>query len=466
MEANVNVKKENPLGTEKIGKLLLTYSIPGVISMLVNSIYNMVDQIFIGHGVGYLGNAATNVVFPFNQVMMALGIMVAVGTSANVGLNLGRKNEKEANHFVGTGFALAIINGIAVLIIAQLLMPYLLRIFGATDLVIPYALDYGRIVLLGFPFISCGMFMNEIVRMDGSPRHAMISMIAGAIVNLIFDPLFIFVFHWGVKGAALATIMGQILTFFILISRMFRLKTLELNRSDFRLQPKRVITICKIGISAFLTNIAFLFVSILLNNQATKYGALSIYGPEIPLTCFGIVMKINSLMTAFIIGVTSATQPIFSYNYGAGKFDRERKLFFTAAITAVIIGIIGDVIFHLFPQQIINLFGQESALYNEFALMALKTMTILVFVIGIPMLSGTYFQAVGKPLKAVILSLSRIVLLSMPLMAILPIFFGVKGLMYAFPGGDILSIALSCAMMAFEMRILKQEEEKARMLQG
>ncbi len=464
MEANIEVKKENPLGTEKIGKLLLTYSIPGVISMLVNSIYNMVDQIFIGQGVGYLGNAATNVVFPFNQIMMALSVMVAAGTAANVGLNLGRKMEDEANHFVGTGFCLAVINGIAVLIIAQILMPVLLRVFGATDSVMPYALDYGRIVLIGFPFISCGMFMNEIIRMDGSPRRAMIAMIFGAIVNLVFDPLFIFVFHWGVKGAALATIMGQILTFFILITRMFRLKTLQFNKSDFRLQPRRVAIICKIGISAFLTNIAFLFVTILMNNQATKYGALSIYGPEIPLTCFGIVMKINSLMTAVIIGVTHATQPIFSYNYGAGKFRRIRQLFFTAAFTAIIIGVIGCLIFQFFPQQIIKLLGQESALYNEFAVMALKTMTILVFVIGISMLAGAYFQSVGKPLKAVILSLSRTVLFSMPLMAILPIFFGIKGLMYAFPGGDILSIALSCAMMAFEMRVLKREEEKQKQL--
>ncbi|MBR0401739.1 MAG: MATE family efflux transporter, partial [Lachnospiraceae bacterium] len=243
--------------------------------------------------------------------------------------------------------------------------------------------------------------------------------------------------------------------------RMLRLKTLEFNRSDFRLQAKRVATICKIGISAFLTNIAFLFVTILLNNQAIKYGSMSVYGAEIPLTCFGIVMKINSLMTAIIIGVTHATQPIFSYNYGAQKYRRIRQLFLTAALTTIVIGAIGTVIFHLFPQPIINLFGQESELYNEFAVMALKTMTTLVFVIGIPMLCGAYFQSVGKPLKAVILSLSRTVLFSMPLMAILPIFFGVKGLLYAFPGGDILSILLSCTMIAFEMRALKREEEAA-----
>ncbi|MBR0106579.1 MAG: polysaccharide biosynthesis C-terminal domain-containing protein, partial [Lachnospiraceae bacterium] len=318
-----------------------------------------------------------------------------------------------------------------------------------------------RIIVLGFPFVSCGMFMNEIVRMDGSPRWSMIAMVSGAIVNLIFDPLFIFVCGWGVRGAALATIMGQMLTFFILISRMLRLKTLEFNRRDFRLQMKRVTIICKIGISAFLTNIAFLFVTILLNNQATRYGAMSVYGAEIPLTCFGIVMKINSLMTAIIIGVTHATQPIFSYNYGAQKYRRIRQLFLTAALTTIVIGAIGTVIFHLFPQPIINLFGQESELYNEFAVMALKTMTTLVFVIGIPMLCGAYFQSVGKPLKAVILSLSRTVLFSMPLMAILPIFFGVKGLLYAFPGGDILSILLSCTMIAFEMRALKREEEAA-----
>ena len=220
-------RKENILGTEKIGKLLLTYSIPGIISMLVNSIYNLVDQIFIGQGVGYLGNGATNVAFPFTQLMLALSLMVSAGTAANTSLNLGRKDEDEACHFVGNGFALAVMFGVGLLVIGQVFLLPLLHIFGATEANLGYAIDYSRIVLIGFPFTATGIMMNDIIRADGAPQFSMMSMLVGAILNIIFDPIFIFVFHWGVKGAALATIIGQIATFALSFWKMHRLKTVK-----------------------------------------------------------------------------------------------------------------------------------------------------------------------------------------------------------------------------------------------
>ena len=319
-------KKENILGTEKIGKLLLTYSIPGVISMLVNSIYNLVDQIFIGQGVGYLGNGATNVSFPFVQLLLALSLMVSAGTAANTSLNLGRKEDKEACHYVGNRLGLALGFGLFLLITGEVFLVPLLNFFGATEANLPYAIEYSRIMLIGFPFVACGMMMNDIIRADGTPRFAMVSMLVGALLNVIFDPLFIFVFHWGVRGAALAMIIGQLATFILSFWKMHHLKTVKLNYADIRPVARRAKRILLIGLSAFLTQISMVFVQIILNNQAARYGAMSQYGADIPVTCFGIVMKVNQIMMSVIIGITNATQPIFSFNFGAAKYDRVREL--------------------------------------------------------------------------------------------------------------------------------------------
>ena len=464
--AQNTVKSENILGTEKIGKLLLKFSVPGIVSMLVNSIYNLVDQIFIGHGVGYLGNAATNVNFPFVQMMLALSIMVAAGTAANVGLNLGRKQEEEADHYVGTGFVLALASGVFVMIVGEIFMTGLLYFFGCTDMVLPYALDYGRIVLIGFPFVSCGILMSDLIRADGSPRYSMIAMVSGAVFNIVFDPIFIFVFHWGVKGAALATILGQIVTFLINLRKMPHLQTIHFRKEDFLIEFHRVKQIILIGMSAFLTQMAGLVGNILLNNQAVKYGAMSVYGAEIPLTCFGIIMKINQIMMSVIMGITTSTQPIFSYNYGAAKYARIRELMKKTAIITFLVGVTGCLVFQIFPQQIINIFGQESELYNEFAVMCLRNMTLLIFVMGIPMMAGTYFQSVGKPLKAVILSLSRQIIFQIPIMIFLPMLIGITGVMYTFPLADIASITLAGILLAKEMKLLKEMEIRHEELQA
>lgn len=453
-------KKENILGTEKIGKLLLTYSIPGIISMLVNSIYNLVDQIFIGQGVGYLGNGATNVSFPFVQLMLALSLMVSAGTAANTSLNLGRKDEKEACHFVGNGFVLALAFGLTLLVVGQIFMVPLLHAFGATEANLGYAIDYSRIVLIGFPFVAGGIMMNDIIRADGSPQFAMMSMLVGAILNIIFDPVFIFIFHWGVKGAALATIIGQIATFMLSFWKMHRLKTVKFAHEDLKPAPYRLQRIMVIGMSAFLTQISMLFVTILLNNQAAKYGAQSAYGADIPVTCFGIIMKVNQIMMSVIIGITNATQPIFSFNFGACRYDRVRELVKKTAITTFVVGCAGWLVLQNFPSQIISIFGQESALYNEFAVMCCKNMTLMIFVMGIPMMAGVYFQAVGKPMQAVVLSLSRQVLFTMPLMVILPLFWGVTGIMYAYPLADCFSITLATILLLREMKHLRQLEQE------
>lgn len=449
-------ENENILGTQKISKLLIAYSVPGVISMLVNSIYNMVDQVFIGRGVGYLGNGATTVSFPFVQLLLALSIMTSAGTAANAGLNLGRKDQRKADSFIGSGFGLALFWGIMLLIVGELFMVPMLKFFGATPDNLPYAIEYSRIVLIGFPFVTTAMMMNDIIRADGLPKFAMISMLAGAIVNIILDPIFIFVCHWGVAGAALATILGQVLSCFLSLWKFRSLRTLHFIPSDMKPSFPRIKMIVIIGMSAFLTQMANLVSQIILNNQAAKYGLMSEYGADIPVTCFGITMKIVSLMMSMIIGITNATQPIFAYNFGARKYDRVSELVKKAALTTMVVGFIGWIFFQSMPGQIIGIFGQESELYNKFGIMCLRNMTLTVFVMGIPMLAGVYFQSVGKPMRAVILSLSRQIIFLIPIILILPIFIGLPGVMYAYPISDIFSITLSVILFVQELRLLKK----------
>lgn len=456
---------ENKLGVDPIPRLLLQFGLPSVISMFVNSVYNLVDQIFIGQGVGKLGNAATNVTMPFVTISMAVAMMISIGSAANVGLNLGRKNQELAERVLATGFTLALISGLGIMILGQVFMEPMLRLFGATDSIMPYAVSYARIYLIGLPFTTIGMMLSDEIRTDGNPGYAMIAMLAGCIFNIICDPLFIFVFKWGVAGAAFASIMGQFTTMVMLLIKLRNMKTLTFRREYMKLSPKIVGTITSLGTSAFIMQVAALVQQILMNQQVKKFGELSIYGAETPIAVFGIIMRINGLMMSFLIGITSGSQPIFSYNYGAKKYDRVKQLTFTALVCCTTIAIIGETCFQLFPQQIINMFGTEDALYNEFAVRTLKTMTLLIFVMSIQFVASTYFQSTGKPMKATVLSLSRQVLFSMPLLFILPAIFtkmqgvenGIFGIMYMFPISDIFSVVLASVMLFTEIGKLNKE---------
>ena len=447
---------ENILGTKPIPELLLKFAVPSVISMLVNSIYNLVDQIFIGQGVGYLGNAATNVVFPFVMISMAVSLMISVGTAANVGLNLGKGDQDQANRILGNGLFLALISGFVILIFGEGFMVPLLRLFGATDNILPYAIDYGRIYLVGTVFTTIGILLNDIIRADGNPSYSMRAMLLGAGINIVLDPLFIFVFHWGVQGAALATILGQLATLICGLLYLKKLRTLQMKKENMKLKGDVVKSIVTLGLSSFFTQFAALFMQIIMNQQTIKYGEMSIYGADIPLTVFGIVNKVNGLMMSLIMGISTGSQPLFSFNYGAKKFQRVKQLVKTAMISCVVIGFIGMLCLQSFPNQIISIFGQESDLYNEFAVMCLKNMTIFIFVMGVQMVAGVYYQAVGKPVGALLLSLSRQVLFMSPCFLILPIFFGIKGVMWSFPVSDVLSVAMAALMLAVEMRKLNQ----------
>lgn len=451
-------KKENIIGTMPIPRLVVMFGIPSMISMFVNSIYNLVDQIFIGQKVGYLGNAATNVTFPFVTISLALSLMISIGTAANVGLNLGRKDQEKADRTLATGFLMALLSGILVLAVGEILLVPMLKAFGATDKVLPYAIDYARIYILGCPLTAVGIMTSDEIRADGNPRFAMITMLSGAVFNIVFDWLFVFVLGWGVAGAAVATVMGQFVTMVMnLWYFATRLKTLNLKREYLHLNPHIAGGILALGFSSFLTQVTMLAQQIILNKLAVYYGGLSQYGPEIPLTVFGIVMKVNALMVSLVMGIVVGSQPVFSYNYGAMKYIRVKQLVKTCITIGLVIGIIGTICFQLFPGQIISIFGSEDALYNEFAQFALKTMTMLIFILGVQMTAGTYFQSVGKPMRALVISMCRSLIFMIPSLVILPMFMGVKGIAYAYPLSDIFALILCSSLLLIEIRRLNYE---------
>lgn len=445
---------DNYLGTKPIPGLLWRFALPSIVSQLVHSIYNMVDQVFIGQKIGYLGNAATNVTFPFVTFFLAVNLMISVGTAANIGLKLGAGHQEQADRTLGNSLTLAVITSLIMCVASQVFLVPLLTFFGATEAVLPYAVPYARIYTIGVLFVTPGILLGDIIRADGSPTFAMYGMLAGAICNVILDYLFIFPLNMGMQGAALASIIGQLLSLLICLTYLKRFRTLNLKSKNLRPEPGIIRSIFLLGFPMFATQIAGLVVQIVMNQQAVKYGALSPYGSEIPLTVFGIVMKINAIMMALILGTSIGAQPIFSFNYGAGNFARVKQLIRICLITTIVIGIAGTLVIQIFPLQIISIFGQEDALYNEFAVRALTRMTILLFLIGTQMTSTSYFQAVGKPGYSVLVSLFRQIIVMIPLFYLLPLFLGVDGIMYTFVLSDVASVILCTILLTRELRFL------------
>ena len=304
------MEQENILGKEKIGKLILKFSIPCIVSMLVNSLYNIVDQIFIGQGVGTLGNGATNVVFPLVMIGLAFSLMFGDGASAYLSLKLGEKKKKEAEKGIGNGILLSAIVSIIFCVITLIFLPQLLTLFGCTDKLRDLAMTYGRIIAIGFPFSMIGTTLNSIIRADGNPKYAMTSMVTGAILNTILDPIFIFVFHKGVAGAAIATVISQVLTFILNVAYIKKFKSIQLSKDSFKLKAEVCKKVSMLGVSSFITQMSIVCVMAAENNLLGKYGAQSDYGAETPITVLGIVMKINQILNSIIIGIAAGSQPI------------------------------------------------------------------------------------------------------------------------------------------------------------
>lgn len=453
-------QKENILGTEKISKLIRKFSIPCIISMLVNSLYNIVDQIFIGRGVGYLGNGATNVVFPLVMIGLAFSLMFGDGTSAYLSLKLGEKKKKDAEVGVGNGILISTIISIIFCVITLLFLPQFLTLFGCTKNLKSYAMTYGMIVAIGFPFSMIGTTLNSIIRADGSPRYSMMSMVVGAILNTILDPIFIFVFHKGVAGAATATVISQIVTFVLNVLYIKKFKTVKLSKNCFKLNFSVCKRIATLGISSFITQMSFVCVMTAENNLLGRYGSMSIYGAEIPITVLGIVMKINQILNSIIIGIAVGSQPILGYNYGAGKNDRVKETLKTVLKSSLIISTIAFILFQTIPDKLILIFGSGNANYIKFACLAFRTYLLLCICNGVQIPAGIFFQAIGKSTKSAILSLSRQIIILIPAMILLSHIWGIQGVLSAGPVADGLAFVLALVFLIKEMKLLDKANVK------
>lgn len=450
--------KENPLGTKPLGRLLFSLAVPSIIANVVNGLYNIVDQIFIGQGVGYLGNAATSIVFPLTTLCMAIGLMVGLGSSAGFNLELGRENPEKARRLAGNAVGILVISGLVIVTIVKLFLQPIIVLFGATDQTLSYAMEYASITTWGIPFLLFSMGINPLVRADRSPVYSMMAIIVGAVMNTILDPIFIFIFDWGIAGAAWATVISQVTSALILVWYFPRFKSVKFRGSDFRPRWYETKEICALGLNSFIFQFSNLIVQVTLNNMLRTYGSESIYGSDIPIAVAGIVMKINVIFIAIIIGIVNGAQPICSYNYGAQKYGRVRrtvKLFLTAATIVSVICFLG---FQIFPRQIISLFGAGSDLYYEFAERFMRIFLFFVFLNGVQICSSTFFPAIGKATKGAVLAFMKQVVFLLPLLVLLPRFMGVTGIAFAQPITDVLSFLLAVAFLIQEFRHMPKHD--------
>lgn len=451
-------QRENPLGYKSIPELLRGFAIPSIIAMVVSSLYNIVDQIFIGQGVGYLGNAATNVSYPLTTICLAIALLIGIGSASRFSLHLGAGEKEDAARVAGNGISMMIVFGVIYAILIEIFLHPLLTAFGATADVMPYAESYTRIIAIGMPFLIITNGMSNLARADGSPKYSMTCMLIGAIINTILDPIFIFVLKLGVAGAAWATIIGQFCSFLVAVQYIRKFRNITLKGKDIRMIPGECVRTAVLGMSNSLNQLAITFVQIVLNNSLTHYGAQSVYGMEIPLAACGIVMKTNAILLAFIIGISQGSQPIVGFNYGAKKYDRVRKTYKLAISCNLVISAIGFILFQFFPRQIISVFGTGDALYFEFAVKFMRVFLFMVLANGVQLISSNFFAAIGKPMKGLVLSMTRQVIFLIPLILILPLFMGLDGIMFAGPAADAIAFITTVLMISREMRHMKQLE--------
>ena len=424
--------------------------------MLVSALYNMVDQLFIGHSIGVLGNAATNVAFPLSMVCTSIGLLCGIGGAANFNLCMGRKDPEHAKSYVGNAISMLAILGVILCVAVQLFLRPMMLLFGATPDVIDYACTYTRITSIGFPFLIITIGGSNLIRADGSPKFSMLCNLVGAIVNTILDPLFIFVFHMGMAGAALATITGQILSFALVVFYLRGFKTLPLSLSDLKPNMACWARIAALGATPAFNQVAMMVVQIVMNNTLTYYGSNSVYGSDIPLACAGIISKVNMLFFSFVIGISQGLQPIVSFNFGAQKYDRVKDAYKKAVFAATAISIVAFLCFQLFPRQIIGIFGSGSEEYLHFAERYFRIFLFFTFLNGIQPVSSNFFTSIGAPKKGIFLSLTRQIIFLLPLLLIFPYLFGIDGVMYTAPIADLAAASVSIVMVVREFKIMAE----------
>ena len=450
--------EENPLKVVPVKKLLSTFAVPSIIAMLVSALYNIVDQIFIGNKIGALGNAATNVAFPLTTMCIALSLLFGIGGASAFNLTMGRGDRKKAPYYIGNAAAMLVICGVVLCIVTRCFLTPLLCFFGAPDNVLSYAQTYTGITSFGFPFLILATGGGHLIRADGSPRFTMLCNLTGAVINTILDPIFIFGLDMDMAGAALATIIGQIISACMALWYLSHYKTVPITRKHLRIRWKYVGWIMSLGAANCFNQLAMTVVQIVLNNSLVRYGAHSIYGESIPLACAGIVTKVNQIFFSLVIGLSQAVQPIASFNYGARQYSRVREVYRLAIRAGLCVCIFSFLIFQFFPRPIISLFGSGDELYYQFAVSYFRIFLFFTCINCIQPISSNFFTAIGKPVKGLFLSMTRQIIFLLPLLIIMPLFLGIDGILYAGPIADFSAAVVSILMIRWEMKDIRKKE--------
>ena len=449
----------NPLGTASIGRLLVQFAIPSIISTLVAALYNMVDQIFIGQRIGYLGNAATTVAFPLTYVSGALTLLFSNGSAVNFNISSGRGDREEALNFAGNGLALLLAEGLGLGLAVGCFTPGIVNLFGSTADVFPYALCYMRIIAVGLPFLALTSGATLLIRSDGSPKYALWCSLSGVLLNFVLDWLFLFPLNMGIAGAAWATVLGQILSAGMVTAYLFRFRTGRLERRHFRVTARRLGRIAAIGAAASFNQAAMMVMNTVRNNTLRKYGALSVYGASEALAAAGVVHKVNHLFYATIVGCGVGASPIMSFNFGAKKYDRVLETYKLILRYALFVGAVETAVFWLFPDPILRLFGSGALGYRDFAVRFMHEFMLLVIIAGIPTASMHVMTAVGKARRGILISLSKQAAL-IALLLTLPRFLGIDGVLWAGPAADLLAAAASFLVLRPEVRALREAADR------
>ena len=456
------------LGTERIGKLMGQYAIPCIISLLVGALYNIVDQIFIANAsyLGSYGNAANTVVFPLTVVALAIAVMVGDGCCAFVSMALGRRETETAKRSVGNAVVLSVAASLVLTAVYLIFADSIIAMFGGTvnEETFHHSQEYFFYITLGIPFYMFGQAMNPVIRADGNPKFAMISTLAGAVINIILDPIFIFVFKWGMMGAAVATVVGQVVTAILAVWYLLHMKIIKPGKSDFILQKSVFGRMLVLGITSFLSQISLVAAMAAINNMLRKYGALdAVFGQEqyaqIPMAVVGIVMKFFQIVISIVVGMAAGCIPIVGYNVGAEKKSRVRELFTRLLIAEVLVGAAALVLAEGFPRQLIAMFGaaNESRYYTDFAVRAFRIYLCMMVLACVNKACFIFLQAIGKALASTLLSMFREVVFGVGFALLLPVFFGLNGVLYSMPVSDVLTFVISAVMIVTTYRELRTD---------
>ena len=442
------------LGTAPLTPLIAKYAVPSIISMLVGAVYNLTDQIFIGHVVGVVGNAASNVVFPTVTLSTAICMLLGIGTAANFNISQGAGKLDEARKYVYTGLTVTAAIGLLTGLLVYLFRGQIIDLCGASPSgnVYPYAKDYLTISAIGLPFYIFASAAATTIRADGSPRYSMLYSIVGAVLNVGLDWLFMYPLGLGIKGAAMATVISQVISFVMAVLYFFRFKAFDLRMRDITVSVPHMRESMKAGIPTFINQILLMTTNIVLNNMLETYGAQSNYGADIPLAVSGVAQKTNMIMISFAVGIAQGCQPIWGYNLGAKNYHRVKGTYYRAFAAAFGIGVLFFVALQLFPREIVSIFGTGSDLYFEFAEKYLKIYMMFVFFQNIQPVTVTYFSATDNPRQGLLVSLSRQGLFLIPLLIILPKYMGIHGILTASPISDALAFIVSISMVLLSFR--------------